>query len=33
VRGGVIELMVIVTHDDFDDAAKLCGDISDFLTK
>jgi hypothetical protein len=25
-RGGVIELMTIVALDDFDGAAKLCGD-------
>jgi hypothetical protein len=28
VRGGVIELTTIITLDDFDGAAKLCGDIS-----
>jgi hypothetical protein len=33
VRGGIIELTAIVTLDDFDGATKLCGDISDFLTK
>jgi hypothetical protein len=27
VRGGVIELMAIIALDDFDGAAKLCGDI------
>jgi hypothetical protein len=32
-RGGVIKLMTIVTLDGFDGAAKLCGDISNFLTK
>jgi hypothetical protein len=30
-RGGIIELMVIVALNDFDGAAKLCGDISDFF--
>jgi hypothetical protein len=29
MRGGVIELTTIVTLDDFDGAAKLCGDISE----
>jgi hypothetical protein len=29
VRGGVIELMTIVTLDDFHGATKLCGDISE----
>jgi hypothetical protein len=29
MRGGVIELTAIVTLDDFDGAAKLCGDISE----
>jgi hypothetical protein len=33
MRGGVIELMAIVALDDFDGAAKLCGDISDFFDK
>jgi hypothetical protein len=28
-RGGVIELMAIVALDDFDGAAKLCGDINE----
>jgi hypothetical protein len=28
-RGGIVELMTIITLDDFDGAAKLCGDISD----
>jgi hypothetical protein len=32
-RGGVIELSTIVTLDDFDGVAKLCGDISDFFDK
>jgi hypothetical protein len=30
-RGGVIELTTIVVPDDFDGAAKLCGDINDFF--
>jgi hypothetical protein len=28
VRGGVVELTAIVALDDFDGAAKLCGDIN-----
>jgi hypothetical protein len=31
MRGGVIELTTIVALDDFDGAAKLCGDISEIL--
>jgi hypothetical protein len=29
MRGGIIELTAIVALDDFDCAAKLCGDISE----
>jgi hypothetical protein len=29
--GGVVELMAIFAFDDFDGAAKLCGDISEFF--
>jgi hypothetical protein len=30
-RGGVIELTTIIALDDFDSAAKLCGDISEIF--
>jgi hypothetical protein len=33
VRRGVIELTAIVTLDDFDGAAKLCGNISEKIGK
>jgi hypothetical protein len=32
-RGSVVELTTIVTLDDFDGAAKLCGDISEKINK
>jgi hypothetical protein len=32
-RGGVIELTTTVALDDFDGAAKLCGDISELFDK
>jgi hypothetical protein len=31
MRGGVIELTIIVALDGFDGAIKLCGDISNFF--
>jgi hypothetical protein len=33
VRGGVIKLTTIVALDEFDGAAKLCANISDFFDK
>jgi hypothetical protein len=33
VRGSVVELTVIVAPDNFDGAAKLCGDISEKFDK
>jgi hypothetical protein len=33
VRGGVIKMTTIVALDGFDDASKLCGDISEFFDK
>ena len=33
MRGGIIELTIIVALDGFDSAAKLCGNISEKIDK